>query len=128
MAYDWFFQLRPIEPIDEKIVIVGMDERDIRKYGHPISDRDLARVISKIKAGNPKVIGLNIVRDRPVREGIEELNEVFATTPNLISVEKVVGEKGDTIAPPPELANRKQIASVDVAVDSDGVLRRGFLP
>ncbi|NJK50881.1 CHASE2 domain-containing protein [Candidatus Gracilibacteria bacterium] len=126
MAYDWFFQLRPIEPIDEKIVIVGMDERDIRKYGHPISDRDLARVISKIKAGNPKVIGLNIVRDRPVREGIEELNEVFATTPNLISVEKVVGEKGDTIAPPPELANRKQIASVDVAVDSDGVLRRGF--
>jgi CHASE2 domain-containing sensor protein/nitrogen-specific signal transduction histidine kinase len=126
MAYDWFFQLRPLEPIDERIVIVGMDESDIRKYGYPISDRNLARVLSKIKANNPKVIGLDIVRDHPVKEGIEELNEVFATTPNLIGVEKVVGEKNDTISPPPELAKRQRIASVDVAVDSDGVLRRGF--
>jgi adenylate cyclase len=126
MAYDWFFQLRPLEPIDERIVIVGMDESDIGKYGHPISDGDLARVISKIKTGNPKVIGLDIVRDRPVREGLEELNEVFATTPNLWGVTKIVGGKNDTIQPPDVLAKRKRIASVDVAVDSDGVLRRGF--
>jgi adenylate cyclase len=127
-AYDWFFQLRELEPIDERIVIVGMSETDINRYGHPISDRDLARLLNKIKAANPKVIGLDIVRDRPVGKGIEQLNQVFDTTPNLMGVAKVVGEsKEERIEPPPALKKLKQgVTSVDVPVDRDGVLRRGI--
>jgi CHASE2 domain-containing sensor protein len=126
VAYDWFFQLRSLEPVDERIVIVGMTESDIRLLGHPISDRDLAQLIEKIQAYNPRLIGLDLVRDRPVEKGIEELNEVFATTSNLIGVAKIVGETDETISPPPVLSKKRQVASVDVTVDRDGVTRRGF--
>jgi CHASE2 domain-containing sensor protein/two-component sensor histidine kinase len=125
-AYDWFFQLRPLEPIDERIVIVGMNESDIDILGHPISDRNLARLIEKIKQGKPRAIGLDLVRDRPVEEGNKELNRVFATTSNLVGVAKIVGDKEETINPPLELERRKRVTSIDVTPDGDGVLRRGF--
>jgi adenylate cyclase len=125
-VYDWFFQIRPLEPKDKRIVIVGMTESDIRKYGHPISDRDLARLIEKIKAQTPEWIGLDLVRDRPVGKGTDELNRVFETTPKLIGVEKIIGNKDERIAPPPVLKKKDRVAIADVEIDKDGVLRRGI--
>jgi CHASE2 domain-containing sensor protein/nitrogen-specific signal transduction histidine kinase len=126
---DLFFRLRPLEPTDERIVIVGMEEKDIQKLKQwPISDRDLARLIEKIKAQKPRVIGLDIYRDIPVEPGHEELIEVFKTTPNLIGIEKVIGDQFySTIDPPPVLEKLGQISSSDLILDGDGVLRRAFL-
>jgi adenylate cyclase len=128
-ALDQFFRWRPREPIDDRIVIVAIDEVDLKKVGQwPIPDAVLAQLIEKIKAQNPRVIGLDIYRDLPVQPGHSELVKVFETTPNLIGIELINGEdKSSAIAPSTELAERGQVGCNNVVVDIDGKLRRGLL-
>lgn len=91
-ARDQFVHLRPREPVDPRIVIVTIDESDIQKLGQwPISDAVLARLIEKLKAQQPRAIGLDLYRDLPVQPGHQALVEVFKSTPNLIGVETVTG-------------------------------------
>lgn len=128
MALDTFFQLRPLEPPDERIVIVGVQESDIQKLEQwPISDKVLATLLNKIKQQKPRAIGLDIYRDLPVSPGHEELLKVFRSTPNLVGVQKVIGNPNSKIAPPPQLERLQQVSAVDVVTDGDGVVRRGML-
>jgi len=128
-AFDLYIQLRPIEPVDERIIIVGVQESDIRYLGKwPTSDRVLAQILRKIRAQQPKVIGLDLYRDVRVGGGYAELEEVFKTTPNLIGIEKSIDDRFNTIiAPPPALKALGQVSANDVIVDPDGRLRRAFL-
>lgn len=129
-ALDIYFQLRPPETVDKRIVIVGFEEKDIAilKSADPLSDKLLAQLLTKIKQQKPRAIGLDFFRDVPVREGYAQLAQVFRTTPNLIGIEKVVGDKYDPmIAPPPILKQLNQVAVVDTVVDGDGVVRRALL-
>jgi CHASE2 domain-containing sensor protein len=126
LCSDFFFQIRPLESPDQRIVIVEMTELDIRRYEYPVSDRNLARLIKKIQAQSPHLIGLDLVRDRPEEPGHEELTEVLKTTPNLLGVEKVFGDEKEKIAAPPMLKKLHRVAIADVSVDSDGFLRRGL--
>lgn len=128
-AFDLYIQLRPHEPVDERIIIVGVKESDIRYLGKwPVSDHVLAEILRKIRAQKPKVIGLDLYRDIPVGDGYPELETVFKTTPNLIGIEKSIGDRFSTvIAPPPALQALGQVSANDVIVDPDGRLRRAFL-
>lgn len=125
-GYDWFFQLRPLEPMEPRIIIVGLGEKEIHQY-YPLSDRTLAELIEKIKVQQPIVIGLDFYRDFSVGEGKEALIKTFKETPQLIAVEKVIGDEDTRVKPPSLLKQRGQIAASDVVVDSDGVVRRGLL-
>ena len=50
-AFDLFIQLRPSEPVDERIIIVGVQESDISYLGRwPTSDHTLAKILTKIRA------------------------------------------------------------------------------
>lgn len=128
-AFDLFIQLRPMEPVDERIVIVGVQESDIRYLGSwPASDRTLAKILRKIRAQKPKVIGLDLYRDIPVGDGYQELEEIFKTTPNLIGIEKSINDRFSTaISPSPILKALGQVSANDVIVDPDGRLRRALL-
>ncbi|MFB2877836.1 CHASE2 domain-containing protein [Floridanema aerugineum] len=122
---DQFFRLRPRESVDSRIVIVTVNESDITYTNQwPISDAVLTKLINKLKAQQPKAIGLDIYRDLPVPPGNAELVKLFAETPNLIGVEKVVG---NTVAPPPTLSKLGQVGISDLVLDSDGKVRRGLL-
>ena len=128
-AFDLFIQLRPEEPVDQRVIIVGVKESDIRYLGRwPVSDRILAKVLLKIRDQRPKVIGLDLYRDIPVDDGYKELEQVFKTTPNLIGIEKSIGDRFDSvIAPPPALKVLGQVSANDVIIDPDGRLRRALL-
>jgi adenylate cyclase len=122
---DQFFRWRPLEPPDARITLVTIDESDLTKVGQwPIPDRVLAHAIAKIKAQNPRAIGLDIYRDLPVEPGHTDLVQLFQSTPNLFGVEKVVEPR---IAPPPTLSQRHQIGFTDQVVDGDGKVRRALL-
>lgn len=123
--FDLFFQVRPAEPVDRRIVIVALEESDIKKVGYPVSDRTLANLLTKIKGQKPAVIGLDIYRDVPVIEGHAELVKVFKSTPNLIGIQKAGGD--EPVAPPPVLKDLGQISTVDVVPDGDRKLRRVLL-
>lgn len=128
-AYDQYFRLRPLESKDERIVIVGIDEADIRAIGQAIiPDEVYARLLEKLKAMQPRAIGLDIYRDLPVEPGHEKLVQVFKSTPNLIGIQKVVGNSSrEAVAPPPVLKAKGQVGSNDLIVDADNKIRRDLL-
>lgn len=127
-AYDRLFRLPPQEEPDERIAIVGISEDDIRQNGWPIPDRVLANLLQKIKAQNPRAIGLDLYRDLPVEPGHQELVEVYNSTPNLIGIKKLVGgTSGPAVNAPPELQAKGQVSVNDTPLDSDSKIRRHFL-
>ncbi|MFM7603237.1 MAG: CHASE2 domain-containing protein [Pseudanabaena sp.] len=131
-VYDLFFQWRPLEPIDERIVIVAIEEPDIKKFGSPITDSTLAKLLTLIKQQQPRVIGLDIYRDLPVplKYGSEhqELVSIFESTPNLIGIRKVVANQGGSdVAASPVLEKLNQVAANDFSLDGDGKVRRILL-
>lgn len=127
-ALDQLFRWRPVEPMDERILIVGIDDADInRLQTWPIPDAVMAELISFLKAREPRVIGLDIYREVPVEPGQSELQEIFATTPNLIGIEKVGDAESSGVMPPPILDELGQVGFNNVVVDMDGTVRRMLL-
>ncbi|MEW6492765.1 MAG: adenylate/guanylate cyclase domain-containing protein [Cyanobacteriota bacterium] len=128
-AYDQYMHLRPPAPRDDRIVIVGIDEADLRAIGQPIiPDGVYARLLQKLKAMNPRAIGLDIYRDLPVEPGHQDLVRVFQSTPNLVGVQKVAGDnRREAVAAPPELKAKDQVGSNDLIFDADNKVRRGLL-
>ncbi len=124
VTLDSFLRLRPSEPIDKRVVIVGIDEEDIRRIrNYPIPDREIAQLLLTLQKYQPRVIGLDIVRDIPVEPGHAELVAAFKDIKNLIAVEKVLPVP---IQPPPGL-RPEQIGFADVLSDDDGKVRRAIL-
>jgi adenylate cyclase len=126
---DSWFRLRLPESGTPPIVIVYIDEPDIKRLGRsPIDDKTLAKLITNLKKRQPKVIGLNLYRNLPVEPGYKELAKVFASTPNLIGIEKAVSDNnGPAVDPSPILKKLNQVAADDFVVDDDGVIRRHLL-
>ncbi len=121
---DQFFRWRPLEPPDNRIAIVTIDEADIAWVGQwPIPDRLLAQAITTLKAEKPKAIGLDIYRDLPVEPGNADFAKLLRSTANIFAIEKVVGNR---VAPPPALS-QKQVGFSDQVLDGDGKLRRALL-
>jgi CHASE2 domain-containing sensor protein len=125
ITLDTFLRLRPSEPIDERIVIVGINEEDIASLGsYPITDRDLAELIKKLQQYKPSAIGLDIVRDKPQKPGHTELVEVFKQSKNIIGIEKVLPpdkfKSAATLSP-------DRVGFSDAIPDGDGKYRRNLL-
>ncbi len=131
---DHYFRLRPPEPLDPRIVIVGITQQDISTLiDYPLTDEILAQLLEKIRQQQPRAIGLDIYRDLPVPaqkgDGYKKLTSVFETTPNLVGVEKVMGSGNDSpISPPPALVNSGGLVGAnDIINDPDRVIRRAVL-
>lgn len=123
-TFDRFLRWRRAEPIDDRILIVGIDEADIRRSGtYPISDRELAALIENISAENPLAIGIDIFRDLPVKPGHQKLVEVLQKHHNVFGVKKILPER---VAPSPHLPEER-VGFVDQVLDSNGTLRRSLI-
>ncbi|QIZ70775.1 CHASE2 domain-containing protein [Oxynema aestuarii] len=122
---DHFFQWRSLEVPDRRITLVTVDEADIeflQKW--PMSDRVLAEAIAHLKVYKPRAIGVDLYRNLAVEPGSDELQEIYRSTPYLIGIEKVVGNK---IPPAPTLAHLEQIGFSDIVLDPDGKVRRHLM-
>lgn len=54
ILFDTFLRLRPAEITDPKIVIIGINENDIRSLGtYPVPDAEIASLIQKIQIYKP---------------------------------------------------------------------------
>ncbi|WP_272147580.1 CHASE2 domain-containing protein [Spirulina subsalsa] len=134
LAYDWLVRSRPPLPQDERIIIVEFDEIDIQKLNWPFSDATMAKLLATIKAGQPRLIGLDVYRDQSVREGSDNLQAIFQSTRNLVGIEKIIpkiatigaSQQGRTIPPPPDLPS-DQVGFNDLPIDMDNSVRRVLL-
>ncbi|MDJ0632589.1 MAG: CHASE2 domain-containing protein [Xenococcaceae cyanobacterium MO_188.B29] len=121
---DRFFRWRVADAQESRIVVVTIDEDDIKTVGQwPIPDGTLATAIKNLQAQQPSAIGLDIYRDLPVPPGNQDLIELFNSTPNLYVVEKVI----DYSIPPPPNVSPTQVGFADQVLDSDGKVRRALL-
>jgi adenylate cyclase len=129
--YDYYLRSRPLESQEQKIVIVGLNEKDIEKLGFPLGDDTLAALLTKIKAQSPRVIGLDLHRNVNIGEwGNKKLDNIFSSTPQLIGVEKTDGGNPNlnSISPPTELEKLGQTGASEIIEDGEnGVVRRGYL-
>ncbi len=134
-SYDLLFHWSPIEPKDERIVLVVWDEEDLQISSEPtMNDQTLGFVLEKIKQQQPRIIGLDLYRDIRVPSGLlsdpedqeayNRLQEIFRSTRNLIGIEKVIEP---IINPNPVLKEQERTYSSDVITDSDNILRRSFI-
>ncbi|MCJ8279135.1 MAG: CHASE2 domain-containing protein, partial [Rivularia sp. ALOHA_DT_140] len=113
-----FFAMRPLEKPEERVLIVTIDEQDITEIGKwPIPDKQLADALKNINKHQPAVIGMDIFRDLPVEPGHQELVKVMRSTPNLIGIKQMLGDKRDKIAPSPILSELNQVALADMITD-----------
>ena len=127
-ALDQFFRLRPLEPRDDRIIIVGIDELDLRRIGQwPIADELLAKVLQKVQAAQPKAIGLDIYRDLVVQPGHVALTKAYRNIPNLVGIQQLRDQQGSGVAPPPELHKLRQVGFNNVIYDADRKVRRSLL-
>ena len=124
---DTFFRVRSQQNPNEQseIIVVTIDEQDLQQVGDwPIPDSVLAQLITKIRNQKPTAIGMDLYRDLPVGKGYDDLKKVFQTTPSLVGVEKIIG---DRVPPPPELKKLGQVGLADLTLDGDRRIRRALL-
>ena len=122
---DTMLRLRVAEPIDSRITIVAINEADLQEIGvYPIPDGQLAELIQTLQRHQPRAIGLDIFRDLPVEPGHQLLAETFASSPEIVGIERRI--LSSPVAAAPALPD-EQVGFVDVVLDSDGFLRRDLL-
>ena len=124
---DQWFRVRSSEARDSRIVVVEIKESDISELGQwPMSDSTMAELLTEIKQQQPRVIGLDLYRDlkygKPEEQ--QQLEAIFRSTPNLIGVEKAIGDK---VKPSSVLEELGQVAMADFVLDADGKARRALI-
>ena len=128
-VYDTLIRLRPKELPDQRIIIVGITDADIDRYGVTIPDSILSLLIEQISQHNPRVIGINLHRNQPTGDGYEKLNQVLKSTSGIVGVEKTNQGAFDfpAIKPNIELKKKGMSSASDLIEDYGDVIRRGYL-
>lgn len=133
-AYDTLMQLRPSEPGDDRILVVTFTEADVQALGQPmLTDGTLVTLLQALEKHQPAVIGLDLYRDIPIGNGLQQLNNYFQQSDRLIGVCKVADEQDTSgIAPAPGMV--AGVASQDDVlgfsnslIDPDQYVRRHYL-
>jgi len=107
-AYDRLIQLRPSQPIDERILVVEADSDDTAKYGKPLlSDGIIAQVLDKLEQYQPRAIGVDIFRPKPLPPGHNELINNFKNNPNIIISFFIGKVSAKNISPPIEFSEKQ---------------------
>ncbi|WP_246259721.1 CHASE2 domain-containing protein [Oxynema aestuarii] len=119
LVFDWMIRLRPDDPPDPRLLVVGITEDDLSRFGWPLSDRTLAQALNQLQQHDPAAIGLDLYRNLSQPPGYEELVAEL-NAPNLIGIEN------DNVDPPPTLPEAR-IGFNDLVSDPDGPIRRNLM-
>lgn len=118
----------PAKPY-ENAVVVDFDEAAVRAYkAFPIPRDLLSRVVAKISAGDPAVIGLDVLLDQPRGDTEDhQLADAIDHAGNVVLVEEYGFGHIPPSAPLPGFrAAAAGVAFGDLPRDDDGVIRRMF--
>lgn len=137
-AFDQFMRSRPPETPDPRLVVITITPEDIRRQNDEerrgsLSDATLLKLLNKLEMLEPRVIGLDIYRDFPVKANLPALATKLENTSNLFAVCKSGStanssptNTGAGIPGPPEVP-AKQVGFSDFLIDPDGVVRRQLI-
>lgn len=124
-AFDLMVRTRPSLDPDPRIVVLEVGEGDIGALQQwPLSDEKLAELLEKVHRQRPRIVGLDLYRDLPIRTGQVRLDAIIRAMPNLVGVEKFIGE---SVPASPILESLGQVALADLVLDPDSKVRRGLI-
>lgn len=134
IAYD-FALTKQARPTPESVLIVALDDRSLAEAGAwPWPRAQQAALVAQIAAGKPRAIGLDILLteprdpagDRALAEAIGRAGNVYL--PLAFDIPGRDGRAADPLLPLPEMARAARgIGHVNLAPDSDGVMRESYL-
>lgn len=125
MLFDKMLYLRPVEKLDERVVIVGIDEKDIEWVKqYPIPDEKIAELLTKLETYKPLAIGLDIFKNVPVEPGGKQLAQALQQNPNIIGIQKILPPQQTS---PPQNFPPERVGFVDLPNDQDSKNRRYLL-
>lgn len=125
-TFDQMMQLRPAEAEDSRILVVKVTEEDIKylKGQHPLHDDTMLQLLKKLEEYQPRVIGLNIVRDRSEGKGRADLVKYLQQkSDRVISICKYASKGNPAILPPPGIPQLR-LGFSDVFSDTGNIIRR----
>lgn len=130
-VFDLMQRSRPEEGRDPRIVVVTIDDNDIKNQPvgrGSLSDPALKQLLDKLKPFQPTVIGLDLYRDYAVDAKLPQLKTQLRNSETLVAICKTSDPEHQSqgVAPPPEIPI-EQIGFSDFLEDPDGVLRRQIL-
>lgn len=128
LAFDQMLrlQIKPSENINQYIVIVGINEGDIRTQKEwPLPDSIIIKALKTLNRHKPVAIGLDLFRDLPKDPDHNELIQELQKS-NMISICKVGITENSGISPP-EGIDPQQLGFADIMVDPGGIVRRGLI-
>ncbi|MBD2595689.1 CHASE2 domain-containing protein [Nostoc spongiaeforme FACHB-130] len=128
-AFDWLMRSRPDEGVDNRFLIVGVDDNDIQtRKEYPIEDGTMAQLLTKLAEHEPRVIGIDILRDvkQGAAAGRADLMQILAENENIAAV--CVLSKADSpgIAAAPGIPEDR-VGVADFPVDAGGTVRQGMM-
>ena len=132
-AFDHLMTWRPHEEPDPRLLIVTVTEKDVQnqnpqeRRSASISDRSLAKLLEKLQAHQPQVIGLDIYRDFPVDPKYKNLATHMKQNQRFIAVCEVGGSDEHAGTRPPAGVPDNRQGFSDIPVDPDKVIRSQLL-
>ena len=128
-AYDRLMRSRPDESQDDRLLVVGVTERDIQtRKEYPIKDETLAQLLEKLQQYQPQTIGIDILRDVPQGspQGRIALENILKQGENIIAVCKMSSTDQPGIPAAPGVTEER-VGFADLPLDPGGTLRRSLL-
>ncbi|MBE9209703.1 CHASE2 domain-containing protein [Nostoc sp. LEGE 06077] len=110
-AFDQLIRSRPSEAPDSRLLIIKITDQDLSKYGgYPLEDSIVAQLIGRLEQYNPRVIGLDIHRNKPRGQGRQQLISIFKKNKNFFTVCSFSNSNDNSdYAPPQELTEEQKI-------------------
>jgi adenylate cyclase len=92
-----------------------------------LRDGELADLLERLASWNPRVIGVDIYRDKPKPPGTERLAEVLARHKEIVWVFELQEGVRRAILPPEVLRGTERAVLADFIPDPGNVVRRALL-
>ena len=128
-AFDYLMRSRPDEGPDERFLVVGIDDTDLQsRKEYPITDATLAQLLAKLEAEEPRVIGIDILRDiqQGTAVGRAELVELLTDNERIVAVCAMSQADSPGIAAAPGVTEER-VGVADLPVDAGGTVRQGMI-
>jgi CHASE2 domain-containing sensor protein len=130
-AYDQVMRSRPTEKPDQRIVVITVTEADVQRQspqergGASLSDKTLTEVLSNVQKLKPRVVGLDIYREKHIEPNSPLV--ALMQNKNFIAICKGGEDNLDPGVPPPPHVSSTNVGFADVVTDPDTILRRHLL-
>ncbi|MEY3256149.1 MAG: hypothetical protein RLZZ29_1284 [Cyanobacteriota bacterium] len=128
-AFDYMMRSRADEGPDKRFLIVGITDVDIQqRKEYPIEDGTLATLLGKLEEHNPRIIGIDILRDvkQGSYQGRQQLLKRLSQSDRIVATCEMSKAESPGIPAPPGIPEER-IGVADFPVDAGGTVRQGML-